>query len=86
LRPSVPAVNGAGMRTPRHSGKDSARWYSVLFRYRSYRLKDPDVPVVWTNTKFKMLCANMGHGDRIFTNPAQNKFFENGILCLLGKN
>jgi len=48
--------------------------------------KDPDVPVVWTNTKFKMLYANMGHGDKIFTNPMQNKLFENGILWLLGKN
>ncbi len=48
--------------------------------------KDPDVPVVWTNTKFKMLYANMGHGDKIFTSPAQNKLFENGILWLLGKN
>jgi type 1 glutamine amidotransferase len=48
--------------------------------------RDPDVPVVWTNTKFKMLYANMGHGDKIFTNPVQNKLFENGILWLLGKN
>jgi type 1 glutamine amidotransferase len=48
--------------------------------------KDPDVPVVWTNTKFKMLYANMGHGDKIFSSPTQNKLFENGILWLLGKN
>ena len=48
--------------------------------------KDPDVPVVWTNTNFKMLYMNMGHGDKIFTSPTQNKLFENGILWLLGKN
>jgi type 1 glutamine amidotransferase len=48
--------------------------------------KDPDVPVVWTNTKFKMLYMNMGHGDKVFTSPTQNKLFENGILWLLGKN
>jgi len=48
--------------------------------------KDPDVPVVWTNTNFKMLYMNMGHGDRVFTSPVQNKLFENGILWLLGKN
>ena len=48
--------------------------------------KDPDVPVVWTNTKFKMLYMNMGHGDKIFTSPTQNKLFENAILWLLEKN
>ena len=48
--------------------------------------KDPDVPVVWTNTNFKMLYMNMGHGDKVFTSPTQNKLFENGILWLLAKN
>jgi type 1 glutamine amidotransferase len=48
--------------------------------------KDPDVPVVWTNTNFKMLYMNMGHGDKVFTSPTQNRLFENGILWLLGKN
>jgi uncharacterized protein len=48
--------------------------------------KDPDVPVVWTNTNFKMLYMNMGHGDKVFTSPTQNTLFENGILWLLGKN
>ena len=48
--------------------------------------KDPDVPVVWTNTKFKMLYINMGHGDKIFTSPTQNKLFENALLWLLEKN
>lgn len=47
---------------------------------------DPDVPVVWTNTKFTMLYMNMGHGDKVFTSPTQNKLFENGLLWLLGKN
>jgi uncharacterized protein len=27
--------------------------------------KDPDVPVVWTNTRYRMLYMNMGHGDKI---------------------
>lgn len=48
--------------------------------------KDPDVPVVWTNTNFRMLYMNMGHGDKVFTSPTQNRLFENGILWLLGKN
>jgi type 1 glutamine amidotransferase len=45
----------------------------------------PDVPVVWTNTNFKMLYLNMGHGDKVFASPIQNKLFENGIVWLLGK-
>ena len=48
--------------------------------------KDPDVPVVWTNTNFKMLYMNIGHGDKIFTSPIQNKLIENGLLWLLGKS
>ncbi|HXJ41812.1 MAG TPA: ThuA domain-containing protein [Bryobacteraceae bacterium] len=48
--------------------------------------KDPDVPVVWTNTNFRMLYMNMGHGDKVFTSPVQNTLFENGILWLLRKN
>ena len=48
--------------------------------------KDPDVPVVWTNTNFRMLYMNMGHGDQVFTNTTQNKLIENGILWLLGKS
>jgi len=45
--------------------------------------KDPDVPVVWTNSRFKMLYMNMGHGDKIFTAPTHNKLIENGIVWLL---
>lgn len=47
--------------------------------------KDPDVPVVWTNTKYKMLYLNMGHGDKVFASPMQNSLFENAILWLLGQ-
>jgi type 1 glutamine amidotransferase len=47
--------------------------------------KDPDVPVVWTNTNFKMLYMNMGHGDKVFSSPTQNRLFESGILWLLGR-
>ncbi len=48
--------------------------------------KDPDVPVVWTNTKFRMLYMNMGHGDKVFTSPVQNRLFENAIAWLLEKS
>ncbi len=46
--------------------------------------RDPDVPVVWTNTRYKMLYMNMGHGDKIFTSSIQNTLIENGLVWLLG--
>jgi type 1 glutamine amidotransferase len=41
-----------------------------------------DIPVVWTNTKYKMIYMNMGHGDQIFESPLQNKMFENALIWL----
>jgi type 1 glutamine amidotransferase len=41
-----------------------------------------DLPVVWTNTRYRMLYMNMGHGDKIFTSPDQNQMFENAVLWL----
>jgi type 1 glutamine amidotransferase len=41
-----------------------------------------DLPVVWTNTRYRMLYMNMGHGDKIFSSPDQNKLFENAIRWL----
>jgi type 1 glutamine amidotransferase len=45
-----------------------------------------DIPVTWTNTKYKMIYTNMGHGDKILTNPLQNLFFENALLWLGGRS
>src|SRR5260370_27093019 len=45
-------------------------------------LTSGDLPVVWTNTKYKMLYMNMGHGDKIFTSPIQNKLIEDAVLWL----
>jgi type 1 glutamine amidotransferase len=39
-----------------------------------------DLPVVWTNTRYRMLYMNMGHGDRIFTSELQNRLLEDAIL------
>jgi type 1 glutamine amidotransferase len=44
-----------------------------------------DLPVVWTNTKYKMIYMNMGHGDKIFKSTEQNKLFENALLWLGGR-
>lgn len=41
-----------------------------------------DLPVVWTNTKYKMLYMNMGHGDKIFTSTVQNQLIVNAIHWL----
>ncbi|AEU36561.1 YVTN beta-propeller repeat-containing protein [Granulicella mallensis MP5ACTX8] len=45
-----------------------------------------DVPVTWTNTKYKMIYTNMGHGNKILTSQEQNLFFENALLWLGGRN
>ena len=41
-----------------------------------------DVPVVWTNTRYRMIYFNMGHGDKILTDPRQNRMFEEALLWL----
>lgn len=43
-----------------------------------------DLPVAWTNTRYRMLYLNMGHGDKIFSSPLQNQIFERSVLSLLG--
>jgi type 1 glutamine amidotransferase len=45
-------------------------------------VKGGDLPVAWTNTRYRMLYMNMGHGDRIFTSDTQNQLFEDAILWL----
>jgi type 1 glutamine amidotransferase len=41
-----------------------------------------DIPVAWTNTKYRMIYMNMGHGDVIFTEPLQNQLFDNALEWL----
>jgi len=52
----------------------------------SHFKQDGDIPVVWTNTRYRMIYMNMGHGDKVFTSPLQNQLIENEILWLLHKN
>jgi YVTN family beta-propeller protein len=47
-------------------------------------LETGDCPVVWTNTKYKMLYMNMGHGGKILSSPTQNELIENAVLWLGG--
>ncbi len=41
-----------------------------------------DLPVVWTNTKYRMIYMNMGHGEKIYSDATQNTLFANAILWL----
>lgn len=49
-------------------------------------LESGDLPVVWTNTKYRMLYLNMGHGDKIFTSFTQNQLIEQAIDWLGSKS
>jgi type 1 glutamine amidotransferase len=42
-------------------------------------IPDGDLPVVWTNTKYRMIYMNMGHGNRIFSDPTQNALIIAGL-------
>jgi len=39
-----------------------------------------DVPVAWSNTKYRMIYFNMGHGDKILTDARQNRMFEDAVM------
>ncbi len=41
-----------------------------------------DMPIVWTNTKYRMVYMNMGHGENVFGDATQNRLFANAILWL----
>jgi uncharacterized protein len=41
-----------------------------------------DIPVIWTNTKYRMIYMNMGHGDKIFSDEHQNQMFEDAVQWL----
>jgi len=41
-----------------------------------------DLPVAWSNARYRMVYLNMGHGDKIFASAQQNKLFENAVMWL----
>ncbi len=45
-------------------------------------IRNGDIPVVWTNTRYNMLYMNMGHGDQIFNSATQNQLFEDAVIWL----
>ncbi|MDR2040209.1 MAG: ThuA domain-containing protein [Bacteroidales bacterium] len=42
-------------------------------------LVDGDLPVVWTNTKYRMIYLNMGHDGKAFTDATQNHLIINAF-------
>ena len=42
-----------------------------------------DTPVVWTNTDYRMIYLNMGHGGNIFSDATQNKLFIDALRWLV---
>ena len=38
-----------------------------------------DIPVVWSNMRYRMLYVNMGHGARIFDSSEQNRFLDEAL-------
>jgi type 1 glutamine amidotransferase len=45
-----------------------------------------DWPVVWTNTKYRMIYLNMGHGDLEFTDATQNLLFVNAFRWVVSQS
>ncbi|MDD3201405.1 MAG: glycosyl hydrolase family 18 protein [Bacteroidales bacterium] len=41
-----------------------------------------DTPVVWTNTKYRMIYFNFGYGLLTFSDPTQNKLITNALIWL----
>lgn len=45
-----------------------------------------DFPVVWTNTKYRMIYLNMGHGDECFIDATQNLLFTNAFRWVVSRD
>lgn len=47
---------------------------------------DGDFPVVWTNTDYRMIYMNMGHGDKIFGDPTQDLLIIKGLRWVVASD
>ena len=45
-----------------------------------------DFPIVWTNTKYRMVYLNMGHGDEGFIDATQNLLFVNAFRWVVSRD
>jgi hypothetical protein len=48
-------------------------------------LNGGDLPVAWSNTKYKMIYLNYGHGDRIYTGAELTRITDNSLAWLLAQ-
>ena len=49
-------------------------------------IPDGDCPVVWTNTRYRMIYMNMGHGSGIFSDPTQNQLIISGLRWVVASD
>jgi len=49
-------------------------------------VKHGDFPIVWTNTKYRMVYLNMGHGDEGFIDATQNLLFVNAFRWVVSRD
>lgn len=63
---------------------------SISPRMYPFGLKDVvkfgDFPIVWTNTKYRMVYLNMGHGDEGFIDATQNLLFVNAFRWVVSQD
>ena len=45
-----------------------------------------DFPVAWTNTRYRMVYINMGHGDESFSDATQNLLFINALRWIVSRS
>ena len=45
-----------------------------------------DFPIVWTNTRYRMVYLNMGHGDEEYEDPAQKLLFLNAFRWIVSRD
>jgi type 1 glutamine amidotransferase len=45
-----------------------------------------DFPIVWTNTRYRMIYLNMGHGDEEYTDASQKLLFINAFKWVLSQS
>lgn len=59
---------------------------------KAYAQQDDDIvlrgdfPVVWTNTRYRMIYLNMGHGDEGFIDATQNLLFTSAFRWVVSKD
>ena len=63
---------------------------SISQKMYPFGLKDVvkwgDFPIVWTNTKYRMIYLNMGHGDEGFIDATQNLLFVNAFRWVVSRD